>query len=202
LNALVASLQYQRPMRNHVVQVIGGMGEPTSEVHATDLCRRMANALNCDLTLLPAPGIVSSRQVKEALVQDRFVQNALKMFARLDVVYAGIGAPTPESIVVQDGTIMREGELEELRERGAVGDIALRYYNQSGEPVLSNLDERVIGISLEELKQIDRVVGVSGGAAKVDAIRGALLGKHINVLITDKFTAKALLATRSSSEQQ
>ena len=34
------------------------------------------------------------------------------------------------------------------------------------------------------------IIGVAGGAAKVDAIRAALLKKYINVLITDERTAR------------
>jgi DNA-binding transcriptional regulator LsrR (DeoR family) len=201
LNAMIASLQYQKSMDNQVVQILGGLGEPTAEVHATGLCRRMANALNCDFTLLPASGIVSSPQIKEALTLDRFVQNALQMFSRLNVAYVGIGSPSPESFVFKDGAIMSESDLDELREWSAAGDIALRYYNQRGEAIQSNFDERVIGITLDELKQVNRVVGVAGGADKVGAIRGALLGKLINVLITDKYTAEALLAGRLNDEQ-
>jgi DNA-binding transcriptional regulator LsrR (DeoR family) len=51
----------------------------------------------------------------------------------------------------------------------------------------------VIGVTLEELKQTPRVIGVAGGKRKVDAIRACLTGGLINVLITDKFTAERLL---------
>jgi DNA-binding transcriptional regulator LsrR (DeoR family) len=193
LNAMIAALQYQKPMSNHVVQIIGGLGEPTSEIHATDLCRRMASALNSDLTLLPSPGIVSSRQVRDALLGDRFIQNALRLYSKLGVAYVGIGAPTPDSVVIRDGAIMSQAELDRLLVLGAVGDIALRYYDRNGQPICGELDERVIGITLEELKNIDRVVGVAGGVEKLQAIRGALLGKNVNVLITDQHTAMELL---------
>ena len=55
------------------------------------------------------------------------------------------------------------------------------------------LDDRVIGVTLEELKQTPRVVGVAGGDRKVEAIRGCLIGGFVNVLVTDKFTAEKLL---------
>jgi DNA-binding transcriptional regulator LsrR (DeoR family) len=193
LHAMVSALQLQRTMYNQVVQIVGGLGEPTWEIHATDLCRRMASALSCELTLLPAPGVVPNLQVREALVQDRFTQNALALYSKLDLAYVGIGAPTVESVVMRDGTIMNAAELEEVVRLGAVGDIALRYFDQVGLPVCSELDRRVIGITLEELKKVDRVVGVAGGRDKLAAIRGALLGKNINVLITDQHTAKELL---------
>jgi DNA-binding transcriptional regulator LsrR (DeoR family) len=61
-------------------------------------------------------------------------------------------------------------------------------------PVRTPLDDRVIGISLDELRAVPRIVGIAGGARKVAAIRGAMLGRHVNVLITDRFTAERLLS--------
>ena len=48
-------------------------------------------------------------------------------------------------------------------------------------------------MSLEQLKQVRRSVGVAGGKRKQEAIQSALLGGLINVLITDRVTAQALV---------
>ena len=47
------------------------------------------------------------------------------------------------------------------------------------------------------LKKIDRVVGVTGGPQKEKVIRAALIGKLVNVLITDHHTAKKLIEGQS-----
>jgi DNA-binding transcriptional regulator LsrR (DeoR family) len=59
--------------------------------------------------------------------------------------------------------------------------------------VASDLDDRVIGLTLDEIRQIEHVVGVAGGSAKQDAIRAALDGKLIDVLVTDHVMAKRLV---------
>jgi len=46
---------------------------------------------------------------------------------------------------------------------------------------------------LQQLEKIPRRIGVAGGEGKVDVVRGALLGKLINVLVTDDRTAGQLL---------
>jgi len=193
LNAMIASLQPHSPQDVHVVQIIGGLGPPEAEVHATDLCRRMARLLNGKLTLLPAPGIVDSQQVKKAFLSDSHVQKAFDLFPQINVAYVGIGAPTPTSVVMRDGSIMSHGELDDLLNKGAIGDIALRFFDAYGQPIHSELDDRVIGITLKQLKQIERVVGVAGGPQKEAVIRGALLGGLVDVLITDHVTAMRLL---------
>jgi DNA-binding transcriptional regulator LsrR (DeoR family) len=193
LHAMVAAIQPQRTRDTRVIQIIGGLGQPTAEVHATELCRRMANALTSDLVLLPVPGIMESRQAKEAVLTDSNIQKVLALFRQIDVAYVGIGAPGQDSVMLTDSTIMRHKDLDEMIRLGAVGDIAVRFFNRSGEPIQSELDERVIGIRLEELKQIERRVGVSGGLKKVDTVRAALLAGYVNILITDQRLAEALL---------
>jgi DNA-binding transcriptional regulator LsrR (DeoR family) len=54
-------------------------------------------------------------------------------------------------------------------------------------------NRRVIGVTLEQLRGVDRCVGIAGGERKFEAIRGALKGGWINVLITDRTTAERLL---------
>ena len=81
--------------------------------------------------------------------------------------------------------------------RGAVGDICLRFFDAAGAPVQTPLDDRVISIELAQLKQVKRVVGIAGGKRKTAAIRGALAGGWINMLITDRSTAERLLQTNA-----
>ena len=61
------------------------------------------------------------------------------------------------------------------------------------------MDERVIGLTLGELKTIYRVVGIAGGSTKLHAIRAALNGKLIDVLVTDHMTAQHLLETKKET---
>jgi len=59
--------------------------------------------------------------------------------------------------------------------------------------VKTPLDERVIGLPLEDLARVDRVIALAGGAKKTDAIAGALRVGVIDTLVTDKFTAQRLI---------
>lgn len=77
--------------------------------------------------------------------------------------------------------------------QGAVGDICLHYFNQAGQPISTPLSARVIGMSLAQLKGVKHRIGVAGGKRKLDAILGSLNGSWINVLITDRSTARGLL---------
>ena len=53
-------------------------------------------------------------------------------------------------------------------------------------------------MTLDQLRKVKRSVGIAGGQRKVAAIRGAMRGGLVNVLITDLFTAQALIASGNS----
>jgi DNA-binding transcriptional regulator LsrR (DeoR family) len=193
LRSMVAALHANHLPHAKVVQIIGGLGQPEAEVHATDLCHRLARALGSQLILLPAPGIVATEQAHEVLLTDLYVRRAVEMFNHLEIAFVGVGAPVPDSVLIRDGSILSRAEQHSLLQKGVVGDIALRFFDAQGQPVQSEIDKRVIGITLEQLKQTHRVVGIAGGPEKFPAILGALRGKLINVLITDSLTAEKLL---------
>jgi DNA-binding transcriptional regulator LsrR (DeoR family) len=83
-----------------------------------------------------------------------------------------------------------------------VGDICLHFFDQEGAPVITALDARVISMSLQQLRGVKRAVGIAGGSRKLAAIRGALAGGWINMLITDRFTAERLVHDREVSQSR
>lgn len=56
-----------------------------------------------------------------------------------------------------------------------------------------DINSRTVGIDLKDLRHKEKSILVAGGQRKVDAIRAALIGKYANILVTDQFTAQALL---------
>ena len=114
------------------------------------------------------------------------INKNIKLFKKLDVVIMGIGVPTTEhSTVLQTGYI-NKNTLENFAERGAVGDVVLRYFDIHGNTEqFAEFNNRVAGLRLEQLKKIRCRVGIAGGDYKTKAVMGAIAGNFINVLITD-----------------
>ncbi len=193
VNALSANPHREEIEDIAIIQGLGGLVDPNHEAHAADLTRRLAKCLGGSAQLLPAPGVAGTRSARNALCNDPHVAQVLQKARRATLAFMGIGAPRPDSILVEQGTIVKWGELTELMERGAVGDINLRYFDERGQRVPSDLDDRVIGLTLDEIRQIGHVVGMAGGSAKLKAIRGALEGKLIHALVTDSVIARRLL---------
>jgi len=194
LLAMVESM-HPRPRAGgaRVVQILGGIGNPGAEAHATQLTQRLAKLVSGTATLLPAPGAVASPEARRVMLKDPYVQEARGLFKSLTVALVGIGAVEPSKILAASGNVFSPRELKSLSDRGAVGDICLRFFDADGAPVATRLNDRVIAIELPELRRVDRVVGIAGGKRKTAAIRGALRGGFINVLITDRATAERLV---------
>jgi DNA-binding transcriptional regulator LsrR (DeoR family) len=176
-----------------VVQILGGLGNPAAQTHATHLTQRLASLIGGSAILLPAPGITSSPEAKRVLMKESYVREASELFDHVDMVLVGIGAVEPSKLLASSGNVFSAQEQAQLQKQGAVGDICLQFFDAAGTPVKTPLSERVIGITLPQIKKARRVIALAGGKRKTNAILSALVGRWVNVLITDRYTAKAIL---------
>ncbi len=175
-----------------VVQILGGVGNPAVEAHATRLTSRMAQLVNGDAVYLPITGILSTEAARDILMADEVAQQAIRLFDHVTTALVGIGAIDPSPLLAQSGNIFAPNELDLLRHENAVGDILYRFFDQNGNLVKTGLEKRVISMSLEQLSKVSCAIGVAGGSRKYAAILGALRGNWINILVTDHFTANRL----------
>ena len=197
LSAVVDALPAENWPDMRVVQINGGVGNPEAKTHGADLTRRLAEAFNAHAVVLSAPGIVASKMVRDALLADPQVSEPLALSARADVALVGIGAPTAEALVTRLGNILPQRDIDGVRAQGAVGDIALRFFDARGRPIEHEINERIIGLDLAQICRIPRVIGVAGGGEKHGVIRAAASGRLVDVLITDEATAHALLEDKA-----
>jgi DNA-binding transcriptional regulator LsrR (DeoR family) len=177
----------------YVVQTLGGMGDPSVQTHATQLTTRLARLTGAEPKLLAVQGVTTSREAKLLMQADPYVRETMDLFGSITLAIVGIGAVEPSELLARSGNIFSSRELSDLAEAGAVGDISLRFFDKNGKPVKTPLDDRVIGLPLEDLERVDRVIALAGGSKKTDAIAGALRVGVIDMLVTDKFTAQRLI---------
>jgi len=176
-----------------VVQLLGGVGDPEAQVRATRLADRLSQATGGAAMYFPAPGVVASAMVRDALLADPYIADVAAAWSSLSVVLLGIGSVQPSPLLAASGNALAESDLDALRQAGAVGDVCLQFFDADGQLVPTDLHERVLGISAEMLRAIPRKIGVAGGPRKFEAIRAAALGRWIDVLITDSYTARRLV---------
>ncbi|MGE5599640.1 MAG: sugar-binding transcriptional regulator [Bacteroidota bacterium] len=177
--------------RINVVQLNGGLGRVLDERSPGELARRLAQIFGGSYYYLHAPGIVENRGIRDALLSDGAIAATMARARSAAVAACGVGSLVRSSLV--EFGCLDGHQAEEYLAQGIVGDICLRFFDRDGRIRPTDLDDRVIGLSVEELRAIPCVVGIGGGAAKRDAIRGALLSGLLDICVTDAASASYVL---------
>jgi DNA-binding transcriptional regulator LsrR (DeoR family) len=201
VNEVVRALPSKLDVATKVVQVTGGMNQMAININAIDLTRRVAEICGAEACLLHAPAMVSSAAARKALLSESGIQTTLAMFDRVNIAVSGIGALSPE-ILSTSSTYYKAGyikdeDLEILKRNQVVGDIFAHFFDIEGRICDAELEQRIVGMSVEQLRRVRHSIGVAGGLHKSAAILGTLRGNLITVLITDDKTAQDLLARDS-----
>ncbi|TYR81784.1 sugar-binding transcriptional regulator [Priestia megaterium] len=174
-----------------VVQLKGGVSHSEQNTYASEILHLFGNAYNTAPLHLPLPAIVDHVVVKRAMEADRHIKRILELGREANIAVFTTGPIKSESLLFQLGYFSDE-DLQMLNPY-AVGDICSHFFDKEGKICNESLDERTLGLELEELKKKEYSILVAGGHHKVDGIHGALKGNLVNVLVTDQFTARLLL---------
>ncbi|MCU6709577.1 sugar-binding transcriptional regulator [Paenibacillus sp. J5C_2022] len=174
------------------VPMVGGWGSEGAAWHANSNTRIFAEKLKARYLLLNAPAVVASQEARNHFVQEQEIANVLETARGADVALVGIGQVSDKAAIVQSGYYGRK-EIDEVQSLGAVSNICSSFLNEAGERIPYEAESRMIGLDVEDLRSIPNVVAIASGKDKVEAIACALRGRWMNVLITDKATAKSVL---------
>jgi DNA-binding transcriptional regulator LsrR (DeoR family) len=182
-----------RKVVNEVIQLIGGIGSPQAQLGASRLVGHLAALTSATPQYMAAPGVASSASVKKAFLSDPAVASTVSAWNRVTTLLVGIGAFPASPLFAASGNALNADEEAQLSKEGAVGEICLRYFDATGKEMKHQIEERVISIDAKTMKKIPRRIAVAGGERKIEAIRAAIEGGWVNVLITDAETARNLL---------
>jgi DNA-binding transcriptional regulator LsrR (DeoR family) len=154
---------------------------------------QLAEKLGVSVESIPMPVLVRDGVVKEMMIQEPAIGAALKNAAEVDFAFVGLGNISRASSIWRSGYIGEE-QLEELSAKGAVGDVLMRYYDAAGRYIPMSFEDKTISLEWEKIRALPFVVAMAFGPEKLDAIAGALAGRIIHGLVTDRWTAEALLS--------
>lgn len=167
---------------SEVVQLIGGLGKAVNSENSATVIQQICKRLNVPGVYFLAPALVDEGFGEPEMIS-KVTQQTKDRWGEVNVALMGIGGVGKNSTVFSS-ELFEEEELEHLLSRGAVGDIGLHFFDINGKLVDKQLDKRVLGVNLEELREIPRLIAVAGGKKKRKAIKGALNSNLIDILIT------------------
>jgi DNA-binding transcriptional regulator LsrR (DeoR family) len=177
-----------------VVQLVGGLSSLDSALTGQELVRELSERMGARHRYLHAPALFGSAEALTLLLRERTIAGALDAAKAADIAVVGIGAPgIGSSEALLDALGLRPAERAEFDASGAVGDVCARFFDLSGREVRSVVAERVLAVTLDDLRAIPVVAGVAAGPEKALGILGALRGRIIDVLICDQAAARSVL---------
>lgn len=191
LNAVATHLIPNEHRHVKVVQLKGGMSESDLSDYANDINRKFAQAFHTNTINLPLPTFLDNAITKNIVIKDKFIHEIYETGKQSNIAIYTTGTIQDHEQLFGLG-YLNPDEIDAIHER-AVGDIVSRFIDENGQIVNQDLDNRTIGIDLENLRQKDYSILVAGAKKKLISIHGALTGGYANVLITDKQTAIDLL---------
>lgn len=193
VQAVVQSIDTSRTYQIDVVPILGAIqGEIESDMNF--LAAHMADRLNANAYRLHAPAFVDTAEHAEIVRNVAPVKKILDIARRADCVLLGIGTVDPDESRFVEFTALSAEDLNYIAEGcGGVGEISAHVYDIEGRPCAKEYAERVIGLTLDEIKEIPYRVGVAASAKKVLPIYGALRGGYLHALITDEVAAQGVL---------
>ena len=189
-----ATTSDQELHRVSLVQLVGGMSSISNEISGQELVRELAVRIGAEYRLLHAPATVESPVVRDTLLAEPSIAQALADSARADLAVVGIGTPSlGSSAALLDSMGLSAADREAFWASDPAGDLAARYYDTAGRPLHGPVDDRVLGVSLDQLVEIPHVIGVAHGRAKAPGVLGALRGRLIDSLVCDESLARSIL---------
>jgi DNA-binding transcriptional regulator LsrR (DeoR family) len=177
-----------------VVQLVGGLSALDSAVTGQELVRELSERIGARHRYLHAPALFGSAEARTLLLREQAIADALGAAKRADMAIVGIGAPgIGSSGALLDALALSPAERAGFDAAGAVGDVCGRFYDLSGQEVRSVVNQRVLAVTLDDLRAIPMVAGIAAGPEKALGILGALRGGIIDVLICDQQAASSVL---------
>jgi deoxyribonucleoside regulator len=176
----------------NIVQAMGNVGHEAMDIDFNQMARAIAAAFDAKVSFLNAPAILGSGSVRDLMEANPMIHAALKMAHEADLYLFGVGSLTSDLIFTRSG-IFKAQDLEQLQQAGSVGDICARFFDIHGVEIPSAFQERIVGITLDDLRSTALTIAVAGGADKTEPLIGALNGHLVKVLVTDEQTAQAIL---------
>ncbi|MDK2586019.1 sugar-binding domain-containing protein [Romboutsia sedimentorum] len=167
-----------------VVPARGSMGKDV-EIQSNNVVATTSKKLNSHYKLLHIPDELGEESMK-TLTQEPQIKNTLDMIAKTDILVFGIG-------IAGEMAIRRKlpiEKVEEIVEKGAIGEAFGHYFNEKGE-IVCKLN--TVGIHLETFKNVRESIAIFAGTRKADALIAMTNINKNMVLITDEESANRIL---------
>ncbi len=172
------------------VSLLGGLTRNYA-ANPYDVMHRIAEKTGMQAHVMPVPFFANTREDRDVLLAQRGVKEVFDLANGAELKLVGLGTVDTDAQLVLSGMV-EPREIKEVTAAGGVGEILGHFFDAEGNILETTLTARTLSASLPRSKE-ERLVALSGGLPKVEAIRAVLKSRCLYGLITDERTARALL---------
>ena len=193
VEATIVEVQGESLLGLKVTQLMGGLSAVAASVTAEELGRTLAQNLHAQFVPLLTPAVVSNSRTRNTLLNEESISKVLELSRGANVALVGIGSrgsASSEEVFKQFNLTKAQYEMVY---KNYAGDISARFYDANGKSISSEMDSRVVGLTLEEIANIPQVIGVAAGVEKAQGVLGAARAGIIDTLVTDVACATEVL---------
>jgi DNA-binding transcriptional regulator LsrR (DeoR family) len=193
LKAAIDHLPKMDCPQHRIVSLTGNI-TPDGSAAYYNVIFNLADKVKARAFPMPLPVFATSQAERDLLHSQPMIATTLKLASKADIAFIGIGELGTDAPLFQDGFIS-EDELTALKKSGGVGEIVGWSFDRDGRFIEGGSNDRVASAPIPS-REKSLVVAIAKGAKKLPGITGAIRRRIINGLITDEWTAEALLAGR------
>ncbi len=176
--------------QHRVVSLIGSLA-PDGSANINDPITVISDTIHAPRHPLAVPVIASSIAERDIICAQIPIRRNIDLAQSADIAFIGIGELNDTPPLLTDGFITWK-ELKSLQAAGGAGEILGRAFNDKGELIAGETNDRITSVTLPQPANRP-IIGVARGPDKLRAISAALAGRWVTGLITDEWTAEALL---------
>lgn len=178
-----------------VVQLLGS--RPAAPGFEAEACTSMlAHRLDGQCINLHVPLVLSNESLRDALCDEPVVHDQLAALATCNKTVLACGTCDGDAHVVRSG-ILSADSIAAYRDKGAAGVICGRLIDAEGHPVYADVEKRMIGVSLDQMREKEMALLVAAGPGRARPAQAAIKGGFVTHLATSTRVAKDLLEIKT-----
>ena len=189
---MIDAIPYSSFPTINICPLVGGVSSEHLYYDTNHLVFRLSEKLNCQCQYFYVPALAENKKLADTLNQTQLLGKALTTAKNVDFAIIGVGNPNERSTWQKLGYLEAK-DVAIIKKTGVKGDAVASLFDKNGQTVNNEISERMLGLKVEDLKNIPNVMVIGCGKEKAESIKPLLIGKKCSILVVDQLLAEALL---------
>ncbi|MEN6313713.1 MAG: sugar-binding domain-containing protein [Clostridiaceae bacterium] len=172
------------------VPLIGISGENNPYLQINTIVDRFAEKFGAESYYTNIPAIRENNTELAQVEKERYIK-IQQYWDNLDAAIIGLGVPPKVGEFLLSELSRKYEEI--IASTNTLGDILSQFFYTDGTVFNLKPDYEQVSFPIQRLSDINKVICLAGGAAKVDGIIAAARNGFFNILVTDSVTARLIL---------